>query len=47
MKSGSPSSGDRKRDCVVALSVCFLFCLLIVQFFKIQIIEGDKVDAGS
>lgn len=42
MKSGSPSSGDRKRLCVVALSVCFLFCLLIVQFFKIQIIEGDK-----
>ena len=42
MVRGSPTSGDRKRLALVALSVCFLFCLLIVQFFKIQIVEGDK-----
>ncbi len=42
MVRGSPTSGDRKRLALVALSVCFLFCLLIIQFFKIQIIEGEK-----
>ena len=35
-------SEARKRLVWVSLGVFALFCLLIVQFFKIQIIEGDK-----
>jgi cell division protein FtsI (penicillin-binding protein 3) len=33
---------SRKRLVWVSLGVFALFCLLIVQFFKIQIIEGEK-----
>lgn len=33
---------DRKKLVFVSIFVCFLFCALIVQFFKIQIIEGEK-----
>ncbi len=35
-------SESRKRLVWVSLGVFALFCLLIVQFFKIQIIEGEK-----
>ena len=35
-------SEARKRLVWVSLGVFALFCLLIVQFFKIQIIEGEK-----
>lgn len=38
----SPSSEDRKRLVWLSLFVFSLFCLLILQFYKIQIIEGDK-----
>jgi cell division protein FtsI (penicillin-binding protein 3) len=33
---------DLKRLIIVAVFVFFLFALLIVQFYKIQIIDGDK-----
>lgn len=33
---------EKKRLIVIAIGTFFLFCLLIVQYFKIQIIEGDK-----
>lgn len=33
---------EKKRLVVVSLSIFFLFSLLIVQYFKIQILEGDK-----
>ncbi len=36
------ASEARKRLVWVSLFVFLLFCLLIVQFFKIQIIEGEK-----
>ena len=32
----------KKRLLIVALGLFFLFSLLIVQYFKIQIIEGEK-----
>ncbi|MCP5469502.1 MAG: penicillin-binding protein 2 [Chlamydiales bacterium] len=32
----------KKRLLIVALSLFFLFSLLIVQYFKIQIVEGEK-----
>jgi len=38
----SPTSQDRKRLVFVSLFVFALFTLLIAQFYKIQIIEGDK-----
>jgi cell division protein FtsI (penicillin-binding protein 3) len=37
-----PTSENRKRLVWVALFIFSLFCLLIIQFFKIQIIEGEK-----
>lgn len=37
-----PSLEDRKRLVWLSIFVFALFCLLIVQFYKIQIIEGDK-----
>lgn len=40
--SGAPELAARKRLLMVSLFVFFLFSLLIVQFFKIQIIEGEK-----
>ena len=39
---GAPNLAARKRLVWVSLFVFALFCLLIVQFFRIQIIEGDK-----
>lgn len=33
---------SRKRLVVVAIGLFFLFALLIIQFFKVQIIEGEK-----
>jgi cell division protein FtsI (penicillin-binding protein 3) len=38
----TPSTYDRKLLVFVALSLFFLFALLLVQFYKIQIVEGDK-----
>lgn len=38
----SPTSGDRKRLIFVALFIFGLFSVLIIQFYKIQILEGDK-----
>lgn len=35
-------SAARKRLVYVSLFLCFLYCLLLIQFFKIQIIEGEK-----
>jgi cell division protein FtsI (penicillin-binding protein 3) len=35
-------SSDRKRLCFAAVALSILFCLLIVRFYQIQIIEGDK-----
>lgn len=39
---GAPDLSARKRLVWVSLFVFSLFCLLIVQFFRIQIIEGEK-----
>lgn len=33
---------DRKRVLIVGLGIFFLFSLLIVQFFNIQMVEGEK-----
>lgn len=35
-------SKSRKRLCGIAIFILFLFSLLIAQFYKIQIIEGEK-----
>lgn len=40
--SSTMATKVRKRLVIVALFVFFLFCALIIQFFKIQIIEGEK-----
>ena len=37
-----PSIGARKRLVSIAFVVFALFCALLVQFFRIQILEGDK-----
>jgi cell division protein FtsI (penicillin-binding protein 3) len=39
--NNSPSAGDRKRLLWLSLGIFFLFTILIVQFYRIQIIEGD------
>src|SRR5271170_7457649 len=39
---GVPMLAARKRLVWVSFFVFALFCLLVIQFFKIQIIEGDK-----
>ena len=36
------SSRDAKRLLVVAVSLSLLFCSLIVQFYRIQIVDGEK-----
>lgn len=36
------SSPDRKRLLILAIGIFGLFSLLIAQFFRIQIVEGDK-----
>ncbi|MBN2479321.1 MAG: penicillin-binding protein 2 [Parachlamydiales bacterium] len=33
---------DRKRLVIISFFIFFLFCLIVVQFYKLQIIEGDK-----
>lgn len=38
----SPSSYDRKLLVYVALFLFFLFSLLLVQFYRIQVVEGEK-----
>jgi cell division protein FtsI (penicillin-binding protein 3) len=38
---------DRKRLCVAAVFLSLLFCLLIIRFYQIQIIEGDKWSAAA
>lgn len=40
-------SSDRKRLCIVAVSLCIFFCLLIIRFYQIQIVEGDKWAAAA
>jgi cell division protein FtsI (penicillin-binding protein 3) len=40
-------SSDRKRLCTVAGFLSLLFCLLIVRFYQIQIIEGDRWSAAA
>lgn len=44
---GPVNSSDRKRLCVIAFFLCVLFCQLIVRFYYIQIIEGDKWAAAA
>jgi len=39
---GLPSPEDRKRLVWMSLFIFTLFSLLIIQFFKIQIVEGEK-----
>lgn len=41
------SSSERKRLCLVAVFLSLLFCLLIIRFYQIQIIEGDKWAAAA
>ncbi|PIS02413.1 MAG: penicillin-binding protein 2 [Chlamydiae bacterium CG10_big_fil_rev_8_21_14_0_10_42_34] len=38
----SVESPDRKRLCFVAVFLSLFFCLLVVRFYQIQIVEGDK-----
>ena len=38
---------DRKRLCFVAVALFILFCLIIIRFYQIQIIEGDKWAAAA
>lgn len=42
-----PSLSTRKRLACISIGLFFLFTLLIVQFFKIQIIEGKKWTAQA
>ncbi|MCX6989025.1 MAG: penicillin-binding protein 2 [Chlamydiae bacterium] len=41
-EGGSIPIENRRRLVWLALWVTFLFCLLIIQFYRIQIIDGDK-----
>ncbi len=43
----SVDSSDRKRLCFVAVSLSICFCLLIIRFYRIQIIEGDKWSSAA
>ncbi len=38
----NPLLEDKRRLVILAIFLFFLFCLVILQFFKIQIIEGEK-----
>lgn len=40
-------SSHRKRLSIVAFFICILFCQLIVRFYYIQIIQGDKWAAAA
>jgi cell division protein FtsI (penicillin-binding protein 3) len=37
-----PKKRDAKRLAIIAFFIVFLFSLLVAQFYKIQIVEGDK-----
>ena len=39
---GNVPMQSRKRLVWISIGTTFLFCLLIIQFYRIQIIEGDK-----
>lgn len=39
---GSVGTGERKRLAVVSIGLFFLFALLVIRFYYIQIIEGEK-----
>src|SRR3989304_4203713 len=41
-KDRTPSLSDRKRLVAISLFLFFLFNLVIFQFFRIQIIDGNK-----
>lgn len=41
-RRNTPDVKDRKRLVFIAFFVFFLFTLLIIQFYRIQIIQGDK-----
>lgn len=38
----SVDSSDRKRLCLVAAFLCVFFSLLIIRFYQVQIIQGEK-----
>ncbi|MBM3207337.1 MAG: penicillin-binding protein 2, partial [Chlamydiae bacterium] len=40
--SGLISASSRKRLVVVSSVISLLFCMLIMMFYKVQIVEGDK-----
>ncbi len=40
-------SSDRKRLVGIAVALSLFFCLLIIRFYQIQIIEGDKWAAAA
>lgn len=42
MDKKPPTVSERKRLLIISLGIFFLFALLIAQFFRIQIIEGEK-----
>ncbi|MCI0382691.1 MAG: penicillin-binding protein 2 [Chlamydiae bacterium] len=42
MVKGNTAKGHRIRLATVSLFLFLLFCLLIYQFFKVQIVEGEK-----
>jgi len=42
MSEGGVSSSDRKRLVFISVFLSLLFCLLVMQFYKIQILEGEK-----
>lgn len=37
-----PEFGSRKRLAFIFIGTAFFFCILLVQFYRIQIIEGEK-----
>lgn len=39
---GSAGTGERKRLAAVSIALFFLFALLLIRFYHIQILEGDK-----
>jgi cell division protein FtsI (penicillin-binding protein 3) len=42
MRNNSPSVPDRKRLLWISLFIFTLFSALVIQFYRIQIVEGDK-----
>lgn len=39
---GFPFLENRKRLVFLSVGLAFLFCLLLIQFYRLQIVEGDK-----